>query len=143
MTEVLTLYRRAEELHIPIFHLPLPQTGSMSLMRPDGSCAVAMDLPSRHTETEQRVRLAHELGHCATGSFYNRYSPCDLRRAHENRADKWAIETLIPVDELDEAVASGCTELWELADRFGVDEDFLKKALSWYVHGNLAAELYF
>ena len=141
MTEVLTLYRRAEQMEIPIYHLPLPVTGSMSVMQPDGSCAICMD--SRRSETEQRVRLAHELGHCATGSFYNRHSPCDLRRAHENRADKWAIEALIPVEALDEAVASGHTELWDLADHFGVDEDFLKKALSWYVHGNLASELYF
>ena len=143
MTDLPSLYRRAAELNIPVCHLPLPKTGSISLMRTDGSCAIAMDLPSRHTETEQRVRLAHELGHCVTGSFYNRWSPCDVRRAHENRADKYAIEALIPVEALDEAVAQGCTEQWELAERFGVDVPFLRKALAWYVHGNLAAELYF
>ena len=123
MTEVPVLYRRAEELNIPIYHLPLRATGSISIQNPDGSCAIAMDLPSRHTETEQRVRLAHELGHCVT--------------------DKWAVETLIPVEALDEAIAAGRTELWDLADCFGVDEAFIKKALSWYVHGNLASELYF
>ena len=31
----------------------------------------------------------------------------------------------------------------ELAERFGVTEDFVKKAVCLYVHGNLAAELYF
>lgn len=143
MTEVPVLYRRAEELNIPIYHLPLSATGSISIQNPDGSCAIAMDLPSRHTETEQRVHLAHELGHCVTGSFYNRYSTCDVRKYHENRADKWAVETLIPVEALDEAIAAGRTELWDLADCFGVDEAFIKKALSWYVHGNLASELYF
>jgi len=40
-------------------------------------------------------------------------------------------------------VAEGCTELWQLADRFGVTEDFVKKAVCLYVHGNLATELYF
>ena len=44
---------------------------------------------------------------------------------------------------LDEAVAEGHTELWDLADYFGVDEAFLKKAVCLYVHGNLATELYF
>ena len=72
MTELVSLYRKAEQLNIPIYHLPLPQTGSMSVMDEGGRCAIGMDLPSRHTETEQRVRLAHELGHCVTGSFYNR-----------------------------------------------------------------------
>ena len=47
------------------------------------------------------------------------------------------------MEDLDEAVAEGCTEVWELAERFGVTEDFVKKVVCLYVHGNLAAELYF
>ena len=54
-----------------------------------------------------------------------------------------AVRKLIPVEQLDDAVAGGCTELWELADRFGVTEDLMRKAVCLYVHGNLAAELYF
>lgn len=143
MTELVDLYRRAERLRIPVYHFPLPKTGSMSVMDEAGNCAIGMDLPSRRTETELRVRLAHELGHCVTGSFYNRWSPCDVRKFHENRADRWAVNELIPVDDLDEAVAAGYTEPWELADYFGVDEAFLKKAVCLYTYGNLASELYF
>ena len=62
---------------------------------------------------------------------------------HENRADKWAIRRLIPVAALDDAIASGHTDLWDLADYFGVTDSFLKKTLCLYVHGNLATELYF
>ena len=91
----------------------------------------------------ERVHLGHELGHCITGSFYNIHSPVDIRQRHENRADKWAILRMIPVDDLDDAVAAGCTELWELAERFGVTESFMRKAVCDYVHGNVAAELYF
>ena len=143
MTELSTLYRRAEELNIPVFHRSLPVTGSVSVMDEAGRCCVGLDLPHRRTRRELRVRLAHELGHCATGSFYNRFSPCDLRQRSENRADRWAVETLIPVEALDEAVAAGLTEPWELADRFGVDIPFLQKAVSLYVHGILASDLYF
>lgn len=50
---------------------------------------------------------------------------------------------VIPVDDLDQAVAEGCTELWELAERFDVTEEFVRKAVCLYVHGNLATELYF
>ena len=67
----------------------------------------------------------------------------ECRQRHENRADKWAISTLIPVEDLDEAVAQGCTEIWELAERFQVTEEFMRKTVCYYVHGNLAAELYF
>ena len=143
MTELLALYQKAEQLNISVFHYPLPKTGSVSTMDEAGRCFIGLDLPHRRTRTERRVRLAHEIGHCATGSFYNRYSPCDVRKAHENRADKYAVRLLISPEELDEAVAQGHTEPWDLADYFGVDEAFLKKAVCLYVHGNLAAELYF
>ena len=143
MTELLALYQKAEQLHIPVYHLPLPVVGSVSAMDEKGRCAIGLDLPHRRTRNELRVRLAHELGHCVTGSFYNRHSPCDCRRLHENRADKYAVRTLIPEAALDAAVAEGHTEPWDLADYFGVDEAFLKKAVCLYTHGNLAAELYF
>ncbi len=143
MTQLSTLYQRAEELNIPVLHLPLPLTGSVSMMDEAGRCAIGLDLPHRRSRNELRVRLAHELGHCVTGSFYNRWSPCDVRRLHENRADKYAVRALISEEALDEAVAEGHTDPWDLADYFGVDEGFLKKAVCLYTYGNLAAELYF
>ncbi len=143
MTQLSTLYQRAEELNIPVLHLPLPLTGSVSMMDEAGRCAIGLDLPHRRSRNELRVRLAHELGHCVTGSFYNRWSPCDIRKLHENRADKYAVRALISEEALDEAVAEGHTDPWDLADYFGVDESFLKKAVCLYTYGNLAAELYF
>ena len=143
MTELSALYARAEQMNIPVFHRDLPRTCSVSMTDGRGRCWIGVDRQSSRTEDEQRVGLAHELGHCVTGSFYNRLSPGDIRRLHENRADRWAVETLIPVQALDEAVASGITEPWELAEHFGVDVPFLQKAVSLYVHGNLASELYF
>ena len=67
MTELTELYRQAEELNIPVYHVPLPLTGSMSLMADDGSCAIGLDLPHRRSRNERRVRLAHELGHPEQG----------------------------------------------------------------------------
>ena len=67
----------------------------------------------------------------------------DSRQRHENRANKWAIQALIPVEKLDDAIAEGCTEVWELAERFQVTEDFIRRAVCLYVHGNVAEELYF
>ena len=39
---------------------------------------------------EDVVAIFHEIGHCETGSFYNPYSPFEVRKKHENRADEWA-----------------------------------------------------
>lgn len=109
----------------------------------DGECFIAIDPNRIAGEDDERNKLAHELGHCLTGAFYNQYSNYDCRQRHENTADKWAIRNLVTVDELDDAIADGCCEIWELADRFGVAEDFMKKAVCYYVHGNVASELYF
>ncbi len=141
--EIRALYDLAKQQNIEVLPFPMPDNGSMSVMLEDGACYIGMDDGVRDSGVQERVHLGHELGHCITGSFYNIYAAIDCRQRHENRADKWAITQLIPVDDLDEAVAEGYTELWELADRFGVTEEFVKKAVCYYVHGNLATELYF
>ena len=136
------LYACAQNNHIPVLSYPLPHCGSLSLSTP-GGCVIGMDASVRQTAARERTHLSHELGHCLTGSFYNVHTPFDLRRRQENRADKWAIAALIPAEALDEAVASGCCTLWELAEYFDVTEDFMRKAVCLHTYGNLATELYF
>lgn len=137
------LYHLARKENIEVISFPMAENGSMSILREDGLCFIGMDASVQDGGIQERVHLSHELGHCITGSFYNRYAAIDCRQRHENRADKWAIEQLITVDALDEAIADGCTEVWELAERFEVTEDFVKKAVCYHVHGNLATQLYF
>lgn len=142
MKELKSLYRLAEKRNIEIINLPLPETASMSIELQD-VCYIGIDNAVLDTNAEERTHLAHELGHCITGSFYNRHTQFDIRQRHENRADKWAVRRLIPPESLDDAVAEGHTELWDLAEFFGVTEEFMKKAVCLYTHGNLTAELYF
>lgn len=137
------LYDLARQQNIEVIPFPLPENKSMSLMYDGGACVIGIDPRIQNGGPEERVHLGHELGHCITGSFYNIYAAQDCRQRHENRANKWAVQRLIPVEALDEALADGCSELWELAERFGVTEEFVKKAVCFYVHGNMASELYF
>ena len=137
------LYDLAKQQNIEVLSYPMPQNASMSVMLEDGHCVIGMDESVRDGGIRERVHLSHELGHCVTGSFYNIYAAIDCRQRHENRADKWAIQALIPVEELDDAIAEGYTEVWELAERFQVTEEFIRKAVCLYVHGNVAEELYF
>lgn len=140
---VLDLYTLAEQQNIEVIDTALPENGSLSLMNDSGKCYIGIDESVMDGHALELVHMGHELGHCLTGSFYNRHTRFDVRQRHENRADKWAVTHLIPVDDLDEAVADGCCEIWELAERFGVTEQFMRKAVCLYVHGNLATELYF
>ena len=143
MRSLQEFYHIAQQNNIVVDHFRLRKREALSVMDSDGTCFVAIDPLRISNEADERNKLAHELGHCITGSFYNKYAKFDCRRRHENAADKWAIQQLISVEDLDEAIADGCTEFWELAERFGVTEEFIRKAVCWYVYGNLATELYF
>lgn len=138
MNHPLELYEFAEARGVDVDWFSMPQADSLSVMLPDGSCCIAVDPWKMHSLAEETVALAHELGHCETGSFYNQWAMLDVRQKHENRADKWAIRKLIPAAELDRVLREGHTELWDLAEQFGVTEDFMQKALWYYRHGNLA-----
>ena len=142
MKDSMYLYSLAERRGIPVIAFSLPVTASMCVQDGD-KCYIGIDEHLLKREKDRKTHLAHELGHCETGSFYNRYAAMDIREKHENRADKWAIKRLIPEQELDRAVAEGYTNIWALAEYFQVSEEFMKKAVCWYTYGNMAAELYF
>ena len=130
MVETDELYCYADSQGIAIDRVPMNYAEALSV--PVGNGAVAIDPFRIRSFADEKVKLAHELGHCATGSFYNRYSPFDVVGRHERRADKWAIKKLVPKDELDAAVSSGHVEVWDLADYFGVTEGFIRKAVRMY-----------
>lgn len=133
MDQLTALYALACGQGISVYRFSLPETGSLSIQDEGGHCSIGLDEGAMETSAERTVHLAHEVGHCLTGSFYNRYAPCDLRQKHENRADRWAIRRLIDPVQLYDALESGITEPWELAEQFGVTEPFMRKALRYYL----------
>lgn len=130
-----TLYEIAGKNNITIIY-----TEGISLVE---SCSVRINnnyyigINNDIKSSDQNVHMAHELGHCLTGSMYNMYAPLDNRDKHELRADKWAFKTLVPLKKLITAVERGIKEIWELADFFTVTEDFIKKAITYYEENKL------
>ena len=126
------LYSYAEENNIPVISFDMPKSESMSVLY-DGNWYVGIDRLTIKNETDEKEKLAHELGHCATGSFYNEYAKCDIREKHERRANIWKIKKLIPKDKLIEVINSGFGEnRWELSQYFDVTEDTMQFALDYY-----------
>lgn len=140
--DALALYKAAEQdgFLVCSFDLSAGKLESLSLQLPGGRCAIAIDPNRVKSAADETVKLAHELGHCETESFYNRYTRLDVRGKHENHADKWAVKKLIPEEELKAAVREGHVEAWDLAEVFGVTEDLVRKAVCLYQHGNLDVE---
>lgn len=128
-TRTSELYEIAEKGGTEIICCSLPNACSVSVETPAGGCFIGIDPFEIETTAEERVHLAHEIGHCETLSFYNTYSPLEIREKHEKRADRWAALRLVPVRELTEALAHGINEIWSLAEYFDVTEEFMRKAI--------------
>ncbi|MGI6280436.1 MAG: ImmA/IrrE family metallo-endopeptidase [Acutalibacteraceae bacterium] len=127
----MTLYDLAEKAGIKIDMLKLPSCKSVSATV-NGAYFIALSTSLIKSRREEKVCLAHEIGHCETGSFYNPYSPFDMRSKHEYTANKWAIEKLIPEDEFKKACKE-CNNRWELSEYFDVTEDFMQKVIDYYL----------
>lgn len=112
-------------------------------MEYDQNFFIFMDGREIETTAEEKTILAHEGGHVMTGATHTVYSPLDIVEKHEVKADKWAIQRVIPESDLQHAIALGYTELPELAEYFDVTEEFMRKAVCWYRNGNLDVEHYF
>lgn len=130
--ETKALYKLAEEENITVDHIPLHHARAFSLMDEEGDCFVALDSRQFHSDAEERVALAHELGHCMRGAFYNRYSSLDSKSRHERRANVWMYRRLVSEDELHQAVTEGCVEIWELAERFNLPQDIMEAIVCYY-----------
>ena len=115
MDKTLALYDKLNRAGVRFYHWDLDDQPAATIEL-DGRYAIFMDFHNIHTSAEERVVVAHEGGHVATGATHKVSSPYDLIAKHEYKADKWAIEQLIPARELDAAVARGCTDLYSLAE---------------------------
>ncbi|MBQ8203042.1 MAG: ImmA/IrrE family metallo-endopeptidase [Clostridia bacterium] len=123
------LYRIAEREGVTVDRFSLPYNSSVSVKNGDN---LYIGLDSEVSGAEEKVCLAHELGHCVTFSFYNIYSALDIREKHERRAQNWAIKKLIPKASYRKALIAGYDNIYSLAEYFGVTPDFMKKAVEYY-----------
>lgn len=97
-----------------------------------GKYAVFCDPKLLRTRTALKECLAHECGHCATGATHTVSSPWDLVEKHEYKANRWAIEHFLPYEALCDAMHSGMTEPWQLADFFDMPQEFIERAVRYY-----------
>ena len=128
MTSYVELCELAEADDILMIDAPLQKCPSMAI-NDCGDCTVIIDHDQIAGVTDLLTVLAHELGHCETMSFYTEHS-LELRERMEYRANKWAIKKLAPKDEMITAMKDGNTEIWQLAEYFGVTRPALSKEIN-------------
>jgi len=85
------------------------------------------------TRTEKGCVLAEEIGHYHTSSG-NILDQSDVRnRKQELRARRWAYTKLVPLSSIVQAHKLGIRNKYEFADFLNVTEDFLSKAIEFYI----------
>ncbi len=125
------IYKIASDNGITLDFYPMQRARSAAIDL-GGKYFVGIDPAVLGSPSLERVCLAHELGHCQTGSTYNLYSPLDLRAKHERRADNWAVQLLVPLNELEDALKGGYRDIPSLAEYFSVTEEFMQKVIDFY-----------
>lgn len=129
---VVSLYTYAGANQIDVDWFCMKRAETMSMPIDADQCVIVIDPLRVRSMRDEAEKLAHELGHCATGGFYARHAPLEERRRQEVRADRWAIQHVLPFELLREAIWAGRETLNELADYFELSEAFIQKAIDYY-----------
>ena len=124
------LHHLAEKHGAHIDYAHLPQTTAVALKYGD-TFFIGMDYSVPENSAEERMILAHEIGHIETDAFYGMRAPAPVRAAAEIQAERWAVKKLVPKQRFTCLLKQGL-EAWELAEHFNVSEAFIRKAYHLY-----------
>lgn len=94
--------------------------------------AIFLDFTQIRSTRVLKGTCYHEVGHAATGALHKVDSPFETVERSEYRANRWAAQHFLPVEEIREAFTAGYTEPWELAEYFDLPEEDIKKALVYW-----------
>lgn len=121
------LYDVAEKSNITIYNFKMKKAKAVSIPG-----KIGIDESKMKNNSELNVCLAHELGHQFKNAFYDISSTFETKERQEARATRWAVNELVPVDELLEAFNLGHTEVYDLAEYFNVTEELIRNAFYIY-----------
>lgn len=127
------LYQLAREKNIEIDYYSMKKLTAFSVPN-----AIIINPQKIKTQRQTKECLAHELGHHIKNAFYNISSTLETRERQEERATRWAVEELVPAEELKNALDEGYTEIWQLAEYFDVSENFMRNVIRVHtIKGNI------
>ena len=121
----------AEKHGHTIHSVSLSEAPAFSVEDSLSRCHIAIS--DQATGPTRAVLLAHELGHCEYGGFYNYHSLFSIRSKCEAKADRWAYIHMLPISDIQDAIHEGCENIYDLSERCGVTPEFAAKAIRFYV----------
>ena len=125
------VYERIQDNGIKIFHHGIPGVKSVSV-EANNNYGIFINHNEIENPDEEFLVVAHEYGHCMTGSTHPPYSPLDIIIRHEYSADRKAILDFLPIDRIRDAMQNGCKTIYEFSEYLDVPEPFVIKAFEHY-----------
>lgn len=107
-------------------------TDAVAIRLGSGAWGLFLDERRIRTTAEEKVAVSHELAHIVMDATYQLDAPKELKALAETVATRKQIETVLPWRVLQSYVRQGM-EAYEIADREGVTEDFVRLALDHYI----------
>lgn len=135
--ELLDIASRANIKIIRYYNLFLPKISGISqkYTKDDKTHEYVIELyPLSFTRVNTTIQevLAHELGHCLLDAFYSINATEKEKRRCEARAMYYAINLLMPLNEIIKVKHLGLTSVKVLSQYFRVSRRFVKLALGFY-----------
>ncbi len=132
MDKLQKLYDLAQSHEVGVYYYDLGDEAPAATVAGEGFCAIALNPRDNLCERDELEHLSHELGHVETGTLHRPGAgELEILR-NEYRCAAWVVHHLVPVDELLEAAEHGYTEVWELAEYFGLSEECILDAIKIY-----------
>lgn len=133
--KLIELYRQLHDDGAFFFERKLPigyEDKKSAIIKIGDNYGVFMDTDRVDSVAEETELVCHECGHMKTGTTHSVCSPVDLVEKHEYKAKKWSVHELLPKEEIEQAVKDGYVEPWEIAERLGRTESFVRLAIDIY-----------
>ncbi len=125
------VYKKIQSNGIELMHFGLPNIKSVSV-ETGGKYGIFINHKEIENSDEEFCVLAHEYGHCVTGSTHPPYSPMDIISKHEYKADRRAVLDFLPINQMKIAIKEGCRTTYELSEYLDMPEPFILKAIQHY-----------
>ena len=131
MKDVDTLYDELSEKGIMFFNYANVQHPAVSV-ECDNRQAIFVNERMVNTTAEEKAVVAHEAGHLLTGSLHHVGASWAVVARDEYHAWKFAVHQMISPEDIKKAAQEGDTEIWQMAERFDLPEDFIRRAVYIY-----------
>lgn len=142
MRDLDALYDVAHERNIIVVDSHLTEIKKAASISAGDIDVIVLDYKRIRSKREERLLFTEELGHICTGamqladSFLNSPLGRYNRSRIENKARRYAMQVIVPFDELYEQIPNHCydgnLDIQELSDYFDVDAQYMITVIETY-----------